>query len=274
MESNRMPPENAPVSEETRNREDVRIVGEMPRQPLQHKLATLLFVLAAVITALILIYTRVFSIRNIEINGLQSISQDEVIRLSGITGRSNYFTLNEEKIRAGIDGNRYLSLESMEKVWPNGVTLTVHERQACINVLSAGIQYTASEDGMVLESYASLRLDNGCITATGLSIRDIRVGSKIVCYSSDQLDAVLNTVTELEAQGYSGEISEINLSDLSSIYLVTTDDYVANIGDSRQLRAKIGTVRAVVAELRSRGLKGGMIEATVPGEASYRPVSD
>ena len=140
MESNPMPPENTPVSEDSRNQKDVRIVGEMPRQPLQHRLVTLLFVLAAVITALILIYTRVFSIRNIEIAGLQSISQDEVIRLSGITGRSNYFTLNEAKIRTGIEKNRYLSLESMEKVWPNGIILTVCERQACINVLSAGIQ--------------------------------------------------------------------------------------------------------------------------------------
>ena len=135
-------------------------------------------------------------------------------------------------------------------------------------------EFGVASDGMVLEAYASLRLDNGCIKTTGLNIRDIRVGSQVVCYNSEQLDAMLNIVAELDAQGCMNEIAEMNLSMLDSIYLVTTDSYVANIGDAQQLRPKIGTVRAVVTELRNRGLKGGMIEATVPGEASYRPVSN
>ena len=116
------------------------------------------------------------------------------MRLSGITANTSYFGLNEEKIRAGIESNRYLRFESMEKVWPNGVILNIQERQPCINVLNAGIQYVVASDGMVLEAYASLRLDNGCIKTTGLNIRDIRVGSQVICYNSEQLDAMLNTL--------------------------------------------------------------------------------
>ena len=196
------------------------------------------------------------------------------MRLSGITANTSYFGLNEEKIRAGIESNRYLRFESMEKVWPNGVILNIQERQPCINVLNAGIQYVVASDGMVLEAYALLRLDNGCIKTTGLNIRDIRVGSQIICYNSESLDAMLDIAAELDAQGCINEIAEMNLSDLNGILLVTTDSYIANIGNTQQLRPKIGTVRAVVSELRSRGLKGGTIEAIVPGEASYRPVSN
>ena len=67
-------------------------------------------------------------------------------------------------------------------------------------------------------------------------------------------------------------VAEINIASLDSIYLITQDGYTANIGDAQDLRAKIGTVRAVVSELRRRGLTGGMIEAPVPGQASYRPL--
>ena len=169
---------------------------------------------------------------------------------------------------------RDVEIRSVQNISQEEVILNIQERQPCINVLNAGIQYVVASDGMVLEAYASLRLDNGCIKTTGLNIRDIRVGSQVVCYNSEQLDAMLNIVAELDAQGCMNEIAEMNLSMLDSIYLVTTDSYVANIGDAQQLRPKIGTVRAVVTELRNRGLKGGMIEATVPGEASYRPVSN
>ena len=67
-------------------------------------------------------------------------------------------------------------------------------------------------------------------------------------------------------------MAELNLSSLESIYIVTLDGFTANIGSAEELRAKIGTVRAVVRELRNREKKGGMIEATVPVQASYRPV--
>ena len=237
MEPNNMQPGTEPVQTPNPGQDDVRIIGEMPRRPAKRGLYTLIAVLVMLTVAAI-------------------------------------FGLNEEKIRAGIESNRYLRFESMEKVWPNGVILNIQERQPCINVLNAGIQYVVASDGMVLEAYASLRLDNGCIKTTGLNIRDIRVGSQVVCYNSEQLDAMLNIVAELDAQGCMNEIAEMNLSMLDSIYLVTTDSYVANIGDAQQLRPKIGTVRAVVTELRNRGLKGGLIEATVPGEASYRPVSN
>ena len=77
---------------------------------------------------------------------------------------------------------------------------------------------------------------------------------------------------ELELQGVLDKTSELNLTSLESIYIVTLDGYTANIGGAEELRAKIGTVRAVVQELRNRGLTGGMIEAHVPGQASYRPL--
>ena len=274
MEPNNMQPGTEPVQTPNPGQDDVRIIGEMPRRPAKRGLYTLIAVLVMLTVAAIFVRDQVFKIRDVEIRSVQNISQEEVMRLSGITANTSYFGLNEEKIRAGIENNRYLRFESMEKVWPNGVILNIQERQPCINVLNAGIQYVVASDGMVLEAYASLRLDNGCIKTTGLNIRDIRVGSQVICYNSEQLDAMLNIVAELDAQGCMNEIAEMNLSMLDSIYLVTTDSYVANIGDAQQLRPKIGTVRAVVTELRNRGLKGGMIEATVPGEASYRPVSN
>lgn len=274
MEPNNMQPGTEPAQTPNQSQDDVRIIGEMPGRPAKRGLYTLIAVLVMLTVAAFFVHDQVFKIRDVDIRSVQNISQEEVMRLSGITANTSYFGLNEEKIRAGIESNRYLCFESMEKVWPNGVILNIQERQPCINVLNAGIQYVVASDGMVLESYASLRLDNGCIKTTGLSIRDIRVGSQIVCYNSEQLDAMLDIAAELDAQGCMDEIAEINLSMLDSIYLVTTDSYVANIGDAQELRPKIGTVRAVVAELRSRGLKGGMIEATVPGEASYRPVSN
>ena len=103
-------------------------------------------------------------------------------------------------------------------------------------------------------------------------VRDIRTGEKILFQTEDQLEALCAVLEELELQGALSAMSELNMYDLENIYLVTLDGYTANIGTAEDARAKIGTVRAVVEELRRRGLRGGIIEATVPGQATYRPL--
>ena len=140
MEPNNMQPGTEPVQTPNPGQDDVRIIGEMPRRPAKRGLYTLIAVLVMLTVAAIFVRDQVFKIRDVEIRSVQNISQEEVMRLSGITATTSYFGLNEEKIRAGIESNRYLRFESMEKVWPNGVILNIQERQPCINVLNAGIQ--------------------------------------------------------------------------------------------------------------------------------------
>ena len=211
-------------------------------------------------------------IKNTEVTGLVTYTKERVLAQAKITGSTTYFGLNEDSIRKNIEDDRYLRYIGMEKIWPNGLILHVQERRRLGNVLFMGVQYVISPDGMVLESSNSIDLDNGCVKVTGLDIRDIRFGAPLVCQDETQRETMEQLFEELEIQGVLGQISELNLSSLDSIYLVTLDGYTANIGSSEELRAKVGTVRAVVQELRNRGLQGGMIEATVPGQASYRPI--
>ena len=211
-------------------------------------------------------------IHDVEVIGLVDMSKEQVLQLAGIDGSSTYFNLNEKKISQRINNNRYLEFVSMEKFWPDGLVLTVNERRKTANFLYVGVQYILAEDGMVLESSTNIALDNGCIKVTGLNVHGIRVGAKVVCQQPLQMETMQNVLDELRMQGVLADMAELNLSSLESIYLVTMDGYTANIGNGEELRAKIGTVRAVADELRRRGLQGGMIEATVPGQASYRPI--
>ena len=245
--------------------------GFAPR-PSRRGLYTVIAVLALLTIAAVFVRGRWLRITDVEVTGLITYPAERVLTQAGITGGSTYFNLNEKTIRANIEKDRYLSYIGMEKRWPNGLSLHVRERQPQGNVLYMGVQYVISSYGMVLETSNSIDLDNGCVKVTGLSIRDIRYSAPLVCQNAAQLETMEALFEELELQGVLGQISELNLSSLDSIYLVTLDGYTANIGDAEDMRAKIGTVRAVVAELRRTGEQGGMIEATVPGQATYRPL--
>ena len=233
---------------------------------------TVIGLIVLLIVAALFVRGRFLRIHDVEVPGLTRYSEAEVAARAGITAGSTYFNLNENRIRANIEKDRYLRFDGMEKVWPDKVILYVQERSETFNLLNMGVQYILSADGMVLANSNRMALDNGCVNVTGMSVRDIRVGAPVVCDDSEQMEVLLQLYEELIAQGALGEIAELNMTSLDSIYLVTLDGYTANIGDRTELRAKIGTVRAVVRALREAGDKGGMIEATSPGQATYRPV--
>ena len=95
MEPNNMQPGTEPVQTPNQGQDDVRIIGEMPRRPAKRGLYTLIAVLVMLTVAAIFVRDQVFKIRDVEIRSVQNISQEEVMRLSGITANTSYFGLNE-----------------------------------------------------------------------------------------------------------------------------------------------------------------------------------
>jgi cell division septal protein FtsQ len=223
--------------------------------------------------AIVLLYAgySLLIIKHLEIHTISRISPREVALSAGLGQRVNLLTLSENKIRAGINSNRYLIYQRMEKRFPDTLVLYVKERIRCANVQHNGIQYLLDDQGMVLERDAVMALGNTLISVTGLDLRDIRTGNVIVCRQTEQLHSYIAVIEELKAQNYAGEISVINLSDIHNIYLITVSGYTVTVGDDTQMRAKIGTVRAVIEKLREMGKTGGMIQAGAPGVATYSP---
>lgn len=238
----------------------------------ERRILIIVSTLLIVVVLAFLIRHFVFSIRNLRVVGLQRLSWQEVAVSAGLSSSSNYFGLDEKQIREGINANRYLVFQRMEKQLPNTLVLYVHERQPMASINYIGISYIMADDGVILERSREL-VAHGLPVVSGLSLRDIRQGSMPVSTRFGQMEACIRLINELHAQGFAQEVQDVNLSEVSSIYLSTKDGFSVHLGDGSYLRAKIGTARAVIARLRQSGLSGGVIEATVPGEATYRPDS-
>ena len=138
----------------------------------------------------------------------------------------------------------------------------------------AGIRFKFAS--CVAETAMYLRSDTSygsLMFATGLKPKDMRVGQLMQAGTAGQTEAFKALVREVILQGITGEVSELNLADPENLYLITTDKFTAHLGSANDLRAKIGTVRAVIAYLRGVGSDGGMLEADIPGEVVYSPLT-
>jgi cell division septal protein FtsQ len=223
-----------------------------------------------VILAFVLRYY-VFTISHVRVVGNRAIPWQEVARAAGLDRKLLYFTVNEAEIESGINANRYLDYQGMEKVFPNTLILYVRERSPSAFFTHLGVGFVMAEDGMILEKTRDIRMQQGLIEVSGLAIwGQLESGMFPVGGRPGQLEALVALVKELTDQGYSAQVKDINVSDENSLIMTTQDGYTVHLGDAESLRAKIGTVRAVIEELKRRSLTGGILEASIPGEATYR----
>lgn len=251
-----------------------------PQPPAKRRsgLITAAAVLALILAVAVILNESVFQIRNIAVYGNETVSWDEVITLAGLKRSTGFFTLNEKKIAEGINSHTRLVFERLEKEFPNTLTIFVHERKEVVKVQEMGAFYFLDDEGMVLRRVGKTEvtkeeelLGRTLVMVTGLKPKDLRTGRIMAAGSAAHMEAYLELVQELEKQGYLFQVSELNITDPENLYLVTTDGYTAHLGDLTDLRAKIGTVRAVVSKLREMGKKNGMLEASVPGTVIYTP---
>ncbi len=247
------------------------------QQPLPRRTGamTVLAMVVLLLAIAIIINESVLKIRNIAVVGNQRFSFQQVVEAAGLGQSVSYFSVTEEKIASSLRSNRYLIFQGMEKEFPNRLTLYVRERTPAARLQEMSADYVLDQEGMVLEQKGLTveEIDPGLMVITGLKIKDVQVGQIMTLTSLKQLEAYRAVLSEVLLQGIGGELAELNLTDPDNLYLTYADGYTAHLGGPDQLRAKIGTVRAVVSYLRQEGKEGGMLEANIPGEIIYSPAS-
>ncbi len=213
---------------------------------------------------------QVFTIRNVNVQGLVNIPWQTAASNAGLDQSPFYFTLSEDKVREGINKNRYLVFESMTKIFPNTVILKLQERKPFAFFTHLGLGYVLAQDGMVLEQTRELKDGEGLIQVQGLSVWGQQApGTFPSSTDPSQAEVLVALFHELQTWGFDSQVVSIDVSQSLYLSLQTRDGYTVNLGSSEYLHAKVGTVTSVVGELRRRLMTGGIIEATLPGEATY-----
>ncbi len=246
-----------------------------PKAPARTGAVTMLLMAVLIFAIMIILNETMLKIRHVAVVGNQRISWQEVVTAAGLDRSVSFFTVDEQTVSRSLRSNHYLVLERMEKQFPNGLTLYVRERSPIARVQDMGTEYVLDEEGMVLERLliADDAAYDSLMFATGLKPKDMRVGQLMQAGTAAQTEAYKALMREVILQDITDEISELNLADPENLYLITTDKFTAHLGSSEDLRAKIGTVRAVIAYLRGEGSAGGMLEAGIPGEVVYSPLT-
>jgi cell division protein FtsQ len=98
-----------------------------------------------------------FRITTVAINGRKQLSQDEVLAVGGVNGRSSLLFLDAATVRDKLKTNPWIADATILKLYPGRLQIDIVERSAFALWQQDGRISVISDDGAVLEPYMSRR---------------------------------------------------------------------------------------------------------------------
>jgi cell division protein FtsQ len=98
-----------------------------------------------------------FRITAVAINGRKQLTQDEVLAIGGVNGRSSLLFLDAEAVRGKLKANSWIAEATVLKLYPGQLQIDIVERSAFALWQQDGRLSVISDDGAVLEPYVSRR---------------------------------------------------------------------------------------------------------------------
>jgi cell division protein FtsQ len=98
-----------------------------------------------------------FRITGVAINGRKQLSQDEVLAIGGVNGRSSLLFLDAATVRDKLKANPWIAEATVQKFYPGQLQIDLVERTAFALWQHDGRLAVIAEDGAVLEPYVSRR---------------------------------------------------------------------------------------------------------------------
>jgi cell division protein FtsQ len=98
-----------------------------------------------------------FRITTVVINGRKQLSQDEVLAVGGVNGRSSLLFLDAATVRDKLKANPWIADATILKLYPGQLQIDIVERKAFALWQQDGRLAVIADDGAVLEPYVSRR---------------------------------------------------------------------------------------------------------------------
>lgn len=229
----------------------------------------ILFLLLLIFSVAFLMTSSLFNIKTINVTGNNRVSQQEIIRLSGLSYQQNIFRINSKETMKSIFQSPYVEKIKIRRGLPNIINIDIMEREPLVLVPYVGSYLFVDSHGIVIEisnSIAAMKLP----IITGLKFNTFKLGEEIKVEDKLQLASVIKLINGIKQAGMIQEIEEINAENILSIKLKTKSGIKINLGDDSNIDTKIPLAKAILQDLNSKNLKG-TIEMVNVDKAVFKP---
>lgn len=219
----------------------------MQKRKKKQKAIKWILILALLIVAILCaMYSPLFNIKKIEVQGNEIISKNEIISLSQIQLEENTFKLNKSQIKKQIKENAYVQSVIIVRNLPSEIVIKVEERKPAYLLEYAGSYIVIDKQGYMLEiknEKMNLPVIQGAVTST----EEFKVGNRLCTEDLEKLAEILRIVEIAQVNDIYTIITGIDIENAENIKLIfESEDKVAYLGDSSNMNTKILMIKSII----------------------------
>lgn len=210
-----------------------------------------------------------FQIKYLVVNGNNSVTREEIIKLSAIYYGENIFRINKRNSMKSIFQNPYVKMIKINRVLPDKVVIDIIERDIMAYVPYVGSYLNIDEEGMILEINPAMKRADLPVVK-GLKFETFKVGEFLSVENEEQFSTTTQIIKVIKNAGMLDIVSEIDISDLTNIRLKIKEGIKANLGSADNMEYKISFAKSIAEDVIKQNLKG-TIEMSHEGNPVFKP---
>ena len=226
--------------------------------------------LALVFVLIIMFFTPLFNIKNVEIAGNSRVTNEEIISTVGETEGKNLFSYRKRRVRSRLYKIAYIDKVTVKKkVIPPTVTIEIRECVPAFQTEYAGGFAVVDKLGKVLEQ-ASEKVE-GVAVMEGVLLTSAKEGETAVFKDSEAQKIIMSCVEGMDKAGIIGDITVMSFADLTNITFNYQSRLDVICGTHIDFQRKLALFKEAVNSNKLTENSRGTINLSTTGKAIYTP---
>lgn len=256
--------QNGNIRKRHQKRQQARIRAMKRRRITFFCLLTVLAVL------IIMLFTPLFNISHVVVEGSSRISTEEIQALVGDVSHENLFRFGTKRLKNEILKIPYADgCEIRKSVFPSAITVVIEEAQP-FGYLLYGESYVIIDKSMKVLEIVSVMAE-AMPELTGITITEAVPGAALKTDNDELCARIAECIQCISDTGMSSDITVISFGDISSITFNYQNRLDVICGSDLDFRKKLGLFREAVNSSRLTENSRGTIDLSITGKAIYTP---
>jgi len=215
-------------------------------------------ILAFVVILCVCLFTPIFGISEITVEGNNKVTSEEITQISGIKKGENIFRVNIKKAENILKENAYVEDVTVKRKFPAKIKIVINESLEDIIIDTPSEFIVTTISGRVL--YKTLDVSELPIPIVkGFSVSEAEISQKIKTENTEKTTDDIEYIKCFYGSKYWSEIDEFDISDTSNFMMIMRSG----------MRVTFGTVDTIDALKRKIKMLDAIIPEIKPNERSY-----
>lgn len=240
------------------------------RRRIKQILTSLLLIIVFVLWGIYaLLQSDFFNLKEIQVNGIQQITQEEIIQASRLIKERNLFKYNLKEIEAKIIEHPYVEAVNVTRKLPKEISIDITERSEYAIIAYMGSYLFIDIQGVVLkvqDSYISQELP----LITGAAFESFVLGQQAAVFNPEDLATALRLLEAARLTDMIDNISEINIEEEGNVRLITFDGIEVLMGEAQDPVYSILALQEVLVNLYTNNRRNVIIDMRYEGNITVK----